>query len=297
MVAIVGDGIAGISAPAGLGVRHTLQPCMLERPVLSLSLAGLSRDADANWGSARATIAWAAEAGCRAVQLDAAAPGLRARDLDRSGRRDLAAFLRRSQLTLSGLDLWIPPEHFTDPARSDRAMDAALAAIELAAEVGGLVAGASSPVVSLSLPEGLAEQARAALIARAEATGVRLADHAVRGRPAESQPPPDPDALLAIGIDPAAHLMAGLDPAAAVLRAGRGVASARLSDATTIGRIAPGSPGGRLDQLAYLVALATAGYNRALVLDVRGIMDQQVAIVRIMREWETESPPAWPRGS
>jgi sugar phosphate isomerase/epimerase len=257
---------------------------MLERPALSLSLAGLSRDATAPWASARAAIAWAAEVGCRAVQLDAAAPGIRPRELDRSGRRDLAAFLRRSQLSLSGLDLWIPPEHFTDSARSDRAMEAALAATELAGEVGGLVAGSPPPVLSLSLPEALPAEARAALIARAEAIGARLADHTVRVQESAGAGG-DADSPLAIGIDPAALLLAGLDPALAVSRGGTRVASARLSDATTIGRTAPGSPGARLDQLAYLVSLSTAGYARPLILDVRGITDQQAAIVRIMSSW------------
>ena len=79
----------------------------MNRP-LSLSLAGLTpREGVAM--EPRAAIEWAAGLGYRAVQLDGAAAGVRARDLDRSGRRDLAALLRRLQLGFSGLDLWIPP--------------------------------------------------------------------------------------------------------------------------------------------------------------------------------------------
>jgi sugar phosphate isomerase/epimerase len=257
---------------------------MFERPQLSLSLAGLARDPAAPWAAgARAAIAWAADTGYRSVQLDAAAPGLRPRELDRSGRRDLAAFLRRSQLTLSGFDLWIPPEHFADPARSDRAMEAALAAIELAAAVGGLVDGSPSPTLSLSLPENLGSEATALLIARAEATGARIADHTLR---TQEQPPLDPESPLGIGVDPASLLLAGRDPAAAVSRAGRLLVTARLSDATVVGRIAPGSPGGRLDQLSYIVALSTVAFSRPLVVDLRGLAEQHATAADIRSRWE-----------
>lgn len=268
---------------------------MLPRPELSLSLAGLDRDADAPWADgARAAIAWAASLGLRAVQLDASsAPphGVRARDLDRSARRDLAALLRRNQLMLSGVDLWIPSEHFIDPTRSDRAMEATLAAMELAAEVSLLVTGSPPPVLSLTLPELLGSGSRGALIARAEATGTRIADHTPVEREAVAG---QGDAPLAIGVDPGALLLAGLDPVLAVSRAGGMLASARVSDAAASARAAPTTPGARLDLLAYLVALSTVSYTRPLILDLRGVPEQQTQAARISSEWLRPPPGLQP---
>jgi hypothetical protein len=42
--------------------------------------------------------------GFRSVQLSAAQPGLRPRELDRSGRRDLLARLSRLQMPAAGLE-------------------------------------------------------------------------------------------------------------------------------------------------------------------------------------------------
>ena len=70
--------------------------------------------------------------GFRHVQLSAMQPGLRPRDLDRSGRRDLGVRLGRLGMTAAGVDLWIPQTHFVDPYQVDRAVAAVLGAIELA---------------------------------------------------------------------------------------------------------------------------------------------------------------------
>jgi sugar phosphate isomerase/epimerase len=258
---------------------------MFPRPSLSISLAGLAPDARAPWaGGARAAIGWASQAGYRWVHLDAAAPGVRPRELDRAARRDLAAFLRRSQLLLSGLDLWIPPEHFIDPGRCDRAVSAVLAAMELAAALHALIAGSTSPAVSVVLPERLPAEVREALESRGEATGARIADHA-----GFDQPGHDGGSPLGVGIDPAALLLAGRDPAAAASRAGRALVSARLSDATTVGRVAPGNAGGRLDQLAYFVALSTAGYAQPVVVDLRGVAEQDFAARSISSRMATDA--------
>ena len=53
--------------------------------------------------------------GWQAVQLSAAMPGTRPRDLGSSARRDLQATLRRNELLAAGMDLWIPREHYIDP--------------------------------------------------------------------------------------------------------------------------------------------------------------------------------------
>lgn len=263
--------------------RGTLRAIMLMRPPLCLALAGLSRDPAAPWsGGPRAVIHWAASQGFRFVQLDGADRGVRARDLDRSARRDLAALLRRQELLLSGLDLWIPPEHYIDPARSDRALEAMLGAIELAADLAGLVAGSPSPVVSTAFPEGLDAAMKSEIAARAELAGVRIADHSLQETVGEADDGASP---LAIGIDPAAHLLAGRDPAAAAARAGVRLASARLSDAGSVGRVAVGAAGSRLDVLAYLAALSAVNHQRPLVLDLRGIADQRAAVEAVSSSW------------
>src|SRR4051812_47398878 len=121
-------------------------------PELSVSLAGLESSAEAPWAAGpRAAIEWAAAAGFRSVTLDGAAPGVRARDLDRSGRRDLAALLRRRGIGFAGIALWIPPEPLLAPAKTERALGAALGAIELAADLSRLEAG-TTPVLHLIPP-------------------------------------------------------------------------------------------------------------------------------------------------
>jgi sugar phosphate isomerase/epimerase len=257
---------------------------MVPRPPLSVSLAGLSARADAPWaGSARAPIEWAASGGFRAVRLDAAA--LRARDLDRSARRDLAALLKRLSLGCQGLDLWIPPGHFTDAANADRAVQAAISAAELAADLRALLGASGVVTLALTLPEKGAESAIATLAERAATFGVTLADHAFPLSEPSGMLARQPGSAVGIGIDPAAVLMGGGDPAAESSRAGRLLAAARLSDASALGRVAPGE--GRLDELAYLVALSTAGYRGDIALDLRSLPEQERVAGDALRRWNT----------
>src|SRR5262249_50109421 len=156
-------------------------------------------------------------------QLDAAAPGLRPRELDRSGRRDLAALLRRLELAFSGLDLWIPPSHFLDGANQDRAVGAIIAALELAHELAGLVGG-DGAVVCMALPGACPSPAAATLSEGAARIGAQLADFAWPARV--------PEGPIGIGIDPAAMLLAGADPAKEVSRLPAPPTAARASDAS-----------------------------------------------------------------
>lgn len=249
---------------------------MLDRPPLSLALAALRSPAAA--ADPRAPLEWAAVAGFRHVTLDASAPGLRPRELDRSARRDLAALLRRLELSLVGIDLWIPTAHFTDAAHTDRAVTAIAAALDLAADLTTLSGG--DRVVSVSLPrDGLATTVRDALISHADRRHATLADHT--WPPADA---PTHDAL-AVGLDPAALLLAGDNPAKAAARLGARLALARLSDASEVCRVEPGGTQGRLNDLAYTVALTTAKYARPLVLDTRGLPDPADAALRALRWW------------
>lgn len=264
---------------------------------VALSLSGL--DAPALGVGAdnptRGLIDLAAARGFRGVQLSAAAPGVRPRDLDRSGRRDLAAALKRRGLALAGVDLWIPREHLLDAATADRALGAVGEAIDLAAELAGLMGlsgrtGGSVIALSVALPVELSEAARTELGRRAELTGVALADHT----PATVEGAPEP---RTVGVDPAAMLALKRDPSAEVSRLGRRLAAARLSDLSDLGmRIAPGERGGRLDLLAYGVALATAGYSTPVPIDLRGVAEQPAAleacVKRFLERGPTFVPPA-----
>ena len=172
------------------------------------------------------------------------------------------------QLSFSGIDLWIPPAHFADPAHVDRAVQAVSQAAVLASEVASLL-GTRGAVVSLTLPKEPAPGSLTALTAACERSGALIADHTWPGR--------EPLGAIGIGIDPAAILMGGGDPAKDVLRLAAPPASARLSDVSAAGRTTLGA--GRLDLLAYEVALVTRGYTAAAVVDLRNVQDPEAAAI------------------
>lgn len=221
------------------------------------------------------------------MRIDATAAGIRPRELDRSGRRDLGALLRRTELIFAGVDLFIPPEHFAKPDAADRAVSAVLGAIDLAADLSQLAVGAivtrlisnSPSSVSVVLPTTLAPDMLAAMTDHATSRGVRLANHAwpIQDAPAGSDHP------VGIGLDPATAFASGADPVSIAAQLGRRLACARLSDlagANTIGagRVVPGN--GRLDLNAYLATLSTIGYESHVVLDLTGLRDPAQAIAR-----------------
>jgi hypothetical protein len=265
---------------------------------LALALAGLDADAPEWNRGLRSSLDHAAALGLRAVQLDAAAPvgtGVRPRDLDRSGRRDVAASLRRAKLGFAGLDLPIPAAHFADAGSVDRAVAAVIAAIDLAAELRTLTES-GQPVVSLSLPDSPDDAITKTIAEKAERAGVRIADHAAAltamrtpqaaspltpapgtapaGAVIAAAPSPsnlDLTARLGIGLDPADIMLAGFSPQVVAAKLGAVLASARLSDLSSLGRVAPGEPGGRLDLREYIAALSVGFADRPVVLDLRGV--------------------------
>ena len=246
---------------------------------LALALAGLPRSL-----GARTLIEHAAAMGFRAVQLDAAHPELRPRDLSRSARRDLAALMRRSGVACSGVDLWAPPAHLLDPARADHAVQAFVQAMAFASELAELT-GAPA-VLSTALPT---DHDADLLVEQADARGVRIADHAWAGG-AHARGKVPPDAPLGVGIDPAALLLAGADPAPVVSHLAReggpGVIAARLSDADGAARVEPGARNGQLDGFAYAIALHTAGFEAPVVLDVRGVPEPLAAASRARERFD-----------
>ena len=215
-------------------------------------------------GDPRAALQLLADSGFHHVQLSAALPGMRPRDLDRSARRDLLARLRRIELTVAGVDLWIPQEHFAAPEHADRAAVAVLDAITLAADLGRVP-------LSVRLPDGVDDHVAQEWRSRAEICGVSIADHALK-----------PHALLSAGVDPAALLAAGQDPVALTSSA-LNLAAARFSDFREESRTAPGA--GRLDVLAYQVALVTRSFDAPVALDLRRVVNPAAALDTAADAW------------
>ncbi|MFM1869109.1 MAG: hypothetical protein RL591_2517 [Planctomycetota bacterium] len=117
--------------------------------------------------SVREALATVAALGYRGAQLNAADPATRPRDLGPSARRDLAATLARHELACAGIDLFIPPSHFADPAQQSRAFDAVIAAIGLGADL-------DRAPITLPLPDDLASGLRQAIASEAERLGVQV---------------------------------------------------------------------------------------------------------------------------
>ena len=247
---------------------------MLEPIPLSVSLAGLDPSPGLPWsGSVRAPIAWASGLGIGMVRLDGAAPGLRARELDRAARRDLAGLLRRRELGFSGIDLWIPERHFSDPERVDRAVSACAEAAQLAGELAGLL-GTGPASVSVQLPAQPQAGVIHAIEQAAERGGVSIADHGPKGAEREG--------VVGAGLDPASALLRGEDPES--IAASGALVSARLSDADDAGRRPVGDQG-RLDVRAYGVSLSVGGYTRDVVIDLRGLVAQDQCARRAAQLW------------
>jgi len=265
--------------------------------MIALALSGLDRAGGRPWdGGLRSELGWASGLGYRAVTLDASRPGLRARELDRSARRDLAALLRRREIALAGLDLWIPAAHFVDPDRADRAVSAMLEAIELAADLATLLgspaAGGGRGCVSVTLPAAPASSLTDLIRTRAEACGVLVADHTfdASGEPGRLHTSGEADDPLGVGIDPPSVLAGGGEPASLATALGARLKSARLANVVAGGRAPLHARQGVMDELGYLVALATSGYERHMVVDVRGIGDQASAAADAARRLLPHTP-------
>ena len=242
---------------------------------MHLSIAG-ARFAGGVTRDPRALVEWAKADGVRGLVLDGTLPTMRARELDRSARRDLSALVRRLGLVLGGIDLWIPPRHFAEGAYVDRAVAAVLGAADLAGELSDLLGQTrGSTAVAIELPAELHADAARMLTADLP---VRVIDHRVGAEPGGRT-----GVGTGVGIDPAAVLMAGGEPSGALLKlAGRGVL-ARLSDAGSVGRCVVGD--GRLDVRGYAMAAAASGAS-AVTLDLRGLDDAEAARDAALRAWE-----------
>jgi hypothetical protein len=247
-------------------------PPMLGLPEISISTAGYLAQSP----SPKAAIDEIHALGVRGIALDASAPDFRPRELTRSARRDLAASLRRRELEFTGLDLWIPPEHFTDPTNAHRAIDALNQAAEMSSELATLVSGRSKPIVSVVLATEMNPTERAAIGANAHRVGAIIADH----QPEQTTHTPG----ISIGIDPVMVLMTGNSPGKAVTHAGKDLASVRLSDLSAMGRCVVGAPGSKLDLRGYAGALIVAGQSW-ITLDLREMPEPRVAAEHARQAW------------
>jgi sugar phosphate isomerase/epimerase len=211
-------------------------------------------------GAPRAVYARLHAAGWQGVQISAAAPGFRPRELGTSARRDLLATLRRRELVVSGVDAWIPEAHLRDVAHIDRAVDALRGAVGLAADLGRVPLSVRFPALDDAAPDGLAA-ALSEIEADAGRRGVPLADHAL----------PPGAGSRGIGIDPAAWLAAGEDPVIAVAQYGERVVSCRLVDLLATGQRGPigRGPDHRLDVDGYRLALQLSPRAQPVIVDAR----------------------------
>lgn len=239
--------------------------------------------ADEIGGAPRPAIKKIAAAGFNALQLDATMPGLRPRELDTTARRDLKTTIARSGLTLAGIDFFIPPDHYSDPAHLDRAAQATQAACQLASDLGRVP-------LTLNLPDDQADASlRQELFATADALGVPLI--ICHTQPTDKRLDwlkQHQSAGLTAAIDPAALLMARIDPVKTAQALTDWIGVARLSDATRgqsdsraiVGR-------GDLDLLAYRVSVDLAGPKHGpVVLDLRSLTAPFAAASAAKTAWE-----------
>jgi sugar phosphate isomerase/epimerase len=275
----------------------------------ALNLAGISFAAPAAPPAtdARARIEWAASLGVRALQLDATAPDLRPRELDRSARRDVASLLRRLEVGFAGLDCSIPPGHFADPAHVDRAVKATCEALTLAADLAALVPAPGSlgtvdsragRVVAVTLAAAMSPDVRQTLAHHALACHCTLVDFrwplpglddsnrsgaapfsAIGSASASMHHAPG----MGMGLDTGTLLAAGLDPAKFISRLATRFpgepTQLRLSDVAASRRVPIGE--GELDELTVDVACQVAGYRGFAIIDLRGIPAADQVVPRL----------------
>jgi sugar phosphate isomerase/epimerase len=248
---------------------------------LSPTLGPIVRATD---GTVKTAFTRIAEAGFHSVQLDATLSGIRPRDLDATGRRDLSASARRSSLQIGGIDLLIPRSHYADPQHTDRAIEATLAAIRFAGELGRLPLSVNLPI------DGLSDDVTEALLTAADAQGVVLVVHAEDQIAALRVWLAETDTQVAgIGLDPANLLGGRSDPAALAQSLAKSVVGARLSDNRQ--GLADGSRcpvgTGDLDVMGYRIGIDLAPHRRGpVVLDLRGLSDPLAAAATAQQTWD-----------
>ncbi|MEE2681331.1 MAG: hypothetical protein VX641_03060 [Planctomycetota bacterium] len=255
-------------------LRIPISPYTLRIMEPSITTTALAEDP-------RAGLELASRLGFRRVTLSAAQPGLRPRDLDRSARRGLQAELRRLELACDAIDLFIPPEHFTQASTIDRALDAVSGAVQLASDLG---AGGVFLRLPPEDPEEPMLEATIELTRLAQGSPVRLLDVGLNGRALRTLEAGNATAL-GIGIDTAAWLADHRDPLEGLVAHGALVGGLRLVDLDETGSRTPPERGGRLDLDSLQRALALETSPRSVVLDARGWAEPQTGAVQALTAW------------
>lgn len=235
----------------------------------------------------RPGLALANRLGFRAVTLSAAQAGLRPRELDRSARRGLLAELHRLELECTGIELFLPREHYEQSEHIDRALAAANQAITLADDLGALS-------IFLRLPpagddgagsEAIRELANAAAGARVRVSDVSLDGQAlVSVRKGEELP-------IDVGMDTAAWIAEGSDPIAGIVELDKRLGGIRLVDLDANGMRVPASAGRGLDLGAVRTGLEIGGFTGSVVLDARGWSDPINGLMNDLKAWRALRPP------
>lgn len=232
----------------------------------------------------RQVIEWAESAGFRSIVLDAARPGIRPRDLDRSARRGLASVLRRLELRLAGIELWIPASHYASPASSDRAVTATLSAIDLLAELAALVE--TDRTLTLTLPREGAVEATDTIAQAAHRAEIRLACATWPWRPVGVDDNDDKDdngAPIGRCLDPREISRERGDPVAIVVAGPHAPEAARWAFTSR-------RPEEVIDPVAYASALSVVGFAGSLALDLRDSADPESDATLALTRWRQADP-------
>ncbi|HWB19142.1 MAG TPA: hypothetical protein VG711_02495 [Phycisphaerales bacterium] len=254
-------------------------------PPLAPTIAALGDDV-------RESLSRLSSAGFRHAQLSSLQAGTRPKDLDQSGRRDLAATLKRLELTAAGVDCWVPTEHFVDPERVDRAVAAVCGAIELASDLGRVAVSLCFPARkseggSNSASNGVDNDAGLSSVVSAIGNyaakyGVKIADF---GLPVHNW---EMSGVIGVGIDVAAAIANGDDPVKVVHGHAAHLVSVRVSDMHRNGMRGPigDQSAGRLGVLELRVAVMMAIGVQPVVLDARQWPDAWGGIMQSKVAWE-----------
>lgn len=243
------------------------------RPLLAATISPLVSARE--FGGTREALEWASAVGFRGIQFSASDPETRPRGLSQSARRDLQATLQRLELMCSGIDLFLPVAHLSDPAHMSRAFDAILSAIELCAVLGR---------VPLTLPIASPDETplRAEIAAVASHAGVSILVGSPPAGQASGVSPP-----FAVSVDCASVLAAAGDPAMLLARLGRDLGGVRLVDLLRSGLRGPiGEPReSRLDIIGVQAALDAAAFTGLLVADARQWASPRAGLEATLERW------------
>ena len=215
--------------------------------------------------------------GARGVQLYATRGDLTPENLSRSGRRDLARFVRNQGLDWTAICGDLGGGRFADAANVDRFVDRTRAVLEMAREVGVPVVTAHAGPIPTDPDDPTARQIAEAVravgdfadrvgVAYALETGMESADTLAGlieriGNPA-----------LGVNFDPANLILRGDDPIESIEKVAGRIAYVHAKDAIQTGagqgRIVPLGEG-ELDYPQFLAALEEFGYGGVHCIETR----------------------------